>query len=71
MAEPVLGDKEYLTPEETISLFALSRRKFRAWLYSVHDYPLIAQVWQRKLIHRTLFAEYLCEHSELRRREKL
>lgn len=69
MAKPVLEDKEYLTPEETIILFTLSRRKFRAWLCSAHDYPLIAQLGQRKLIHRTAFREYLCKHPELKRRE--
>ena len=61
-------DKDYLTPEETITLFMLSRRKFAAWLQNENSRPMIAMYGKRKLINRITFQEYLCEHPELRRK---
>ena len=61
-------NKDFLMPEETIVLFALSRRKFGAWLSKQNARPLIVMVGKRKMINRTAFEEYLCEHPELRRK---
>lgn len=61
-------NKDFLTPEETIVLFVLSRRKFGAWLSKQNARPLIVMVGKRKMINRTAFEEYLCEHPELRRK---
>ena len=61
-------NKDFLTPEETIVLFVLSRRTFGAWLSKQNARPLIVMVGKRKMINRTAFEEYLCEHPELRRK---
>ena len=61
-------NKDFLTPEETIVLFVLSRRKFGAWLSKQNTRPMIVMVGKRKMINRTAFQEYLCEHPELRRK---
>jgi hypothetical protein len=61
-------NKDFLTPEETIVPFVLSRRKFGAWLRKQNARPLIVMVGKRKMINRTAFEDYLCEHPELRRK---
>ncbi len=62
-------NKEYLTPAEAIDRFMLSRRKFSAWLQKETSPFLVARYGKRKLINRTAFERYLCEHPELRRRD--
>lgn len=61
-------NKDFLTPEETIVLFVLSRRKFGEWLRKQNTRPMIVMFGKRKMINRTAFQEYLCEHPELRRK---
>ncbi|MBQ8920845.1 MAG: DNA-binding protein [Oscillospiraceae bacterium] len=62
-------NKEYLMPEEAITLFVLSRRKFGEWLRKENSRPIIVKYGKRKLINRVAFEQYLNEHPELRRRD--
>lgn len=61
-------NKDFLTPEEAIDLFALSRIKFGKWLQKTDSPSLVAHYGKRKLVDRIAFEEYLKGHPELRRR---
>ncbi len=64
MRSPVLGQKNILTPEETISYFGLSQRKFYRWLKQPHSF--VAFYRKRKLILRTELERHFQNHPEER-----
>ena len=68
MQKVLPDDKDFLTPAEAVDYFWLSRRKFGEWLRKQNTRPMIVMVGKRKMINRTAFQEFLCEHPELRRK---
>lgn len=68
MKKPTPGEKETLTPEETIVYFRLSRRKFYD-TYKKDNSFIVRYFDGRRLIIRAEFEKYLSQHPELRRRD--
>lgn len=58
MKKPILAEKETLTVEEAISLFNLSRRKFRRLIESTEP-SFMALYGSRRLIIRTELERWL------------
>lgn len=56
---PKLNEKDLLNTSETVELFGLSNRKFRALLASEHRLPFLASYGSRRLIIRQEFERYL------------
>ena len=52
MRKPVLAEKDFLNPEETIELFNLSRRKFYRLIKEEKQLNFIALYGSRRLIIR-------------------
>ena len=67
MKKAPLDEKNYLNPEEAITLYGLSRRKFYRLLENGPQ-DFVALYGKRKLILRTAFENYLNEDN---RRETL
>lgn len=63
MKKPILEQKDFLNPEETIRLFNLSRRKFYRFLKDEKGVGFTALYGNRKLIIRTEFEKYLRENQ--------
>lgn len=63
MKKPILEQKDFLNPEETIQLFNLSRRKFYRFLKDEKGVGFTALYGNRKLIIRTEFEKYLRENQ--------
>lgn len=61
----LLGEKEYLNPQEAILYWDLSNRKFYDFLKK-GPYTFVAYYGQRKLILREAFTEYLKKNSDVR-----
>ena len=61
-------EKDFLSQEEAIEHFGLSRRKFHQLLKTGKDTPFLALYGKRRLILRAEFAKYLEQHPELRGR---
>lgn len=61
-------DKGVLTLDETIGLYALSRRKFRALIQKGGNSFSVKYYNGRTLILKPQFEEFLEEHPEIRRR---
>ncbi|MCR0391487.1 hypothetical protein MKD04_05695 [[Clostridium] innocuum] len=59
MKKPVPEQKDILNPEEAITCFGLSRRKFNRFLNNGKKYTFTALYGSRKLIIRTEFEKYL------------
>lgn len=63
MKKPILEQKDFLNPEETIRLFNLSRRKFYRFLKNEKGVEFTALYGNRKLIIQTEFEKYLRENQ--------
>ena len=61
MRKPILAEKETLTVEEAISLFGLSRRKFRRLIETTEPY-FMALYGSRRLVIRTELERWLKHH---------
>lgn len=61
----LLGEKEYLNPQEAILYWDLSNRKFYDFLKK-GPYTFVAYYGQRKLILREAFTEYLKKNPDVR-----
>ena len=61
MKKPILAEKETLTVEEAISLFNLSRRKFRR-LIETTEPCFMALYGSRRLVIRTELERWLKHH---------
>ena len=61
MRKPILAEKETLTVEEAISLFDLSRRKFRRLIESAEP-CFMAFYGSRRLVIRTELERWLKHH---------
>jgi excisionase family DNA binding protein len=61
MKRPILAEKETLTVEEAISLFGLSRRKFRRLIEST-ELCFMALYGSRRLVIRTELERWLKHH---------
>ena len=66
MRKPILEQKDFLNPEETIQLFDLSRRKFYRLLKDEKKLKFAALYGSRKLIIRMEFEKYLKENQSVR-----
>ncbi len=62
MKSALSGQKNLLTPEETIRYFGLSPRKFYRWLKQSHSFVVFYR--KRKLILRTELERHFCNHPE-------
>ena len=61
----LLGEKEYLNPQEAILYWDLSNRKFYDFLKK-GPYTFVAYYGQRKLILREAFTDYLRKNPDVR-----
>lgn len=61
----LLGEKEYLNPQEAIMYWDLSNRKFYDFLKK-GPYMFVAYYGQRKLILREAFTAYLKRNPDVR-----
>lgn len=81
MDELKIPEKFILSVKEAALYFGMGEKKIRRMaednegdfaLYNGNRYlvirPMIVMVGKRKMINRTAFQEYLCEHPELRRK---
>ena len=62
MRRPRIEEKETLTVEEAISLFALSRRKFWKLMNGMDPIPFLAMYGSRRLIIRSELELWLQNH---------
>ena len=62
MRRPRIEEKETLTVEEAISLFGLSRRKFRKLMNGMDTIPFLAMYGSRRLIIRSELEMWLKNH---------
>lgn len=67
MKKADLNSKDILNPNEAITLFELSQRKFYKLLNEKPHLSFLAHYKTRKLILRVEFEKYLNDHPELRR----
>lgn len=66
MRKPVLAEKDFLNPEETIELFNLSRRKFYRLIKEEKQLNFIALYGSRRLVIRGEFEKYLEANPEIK-----
>lgn len=66
MRKPVLAEKDFLNPEETIELFNLSRRKFYRLIKEEKKLNFIALYGSRRLVIRGEFEKYLEANTEVK-----
>lgn len=64
MRRPSLEEKEVFNPEEAITFYDLSRRKFQRLLRSDEKLPFVALYKERKLIIRSEFEKYMKAYPE-------
>ena len=63
MAKPILGEKDFLNPEEAICYWKLSRKKFYGFLEETDGGDYLVFYNQRKLIIRVSFEQFLFKKS--------
>lgn len=66
MKRPALEEKEVFNPEEAITFYNLSRRKFYRLLQGDETLPFIALYKERKLIIRSEYETYMRNHPEIK-----
>ena len=66
MRKPILAEKDFLNPEETIELFNLSRRKFYRLIKEEKKLNFIALYGSRRLVIRGEFEKYLEVNPEIK-----
>lgn len=64
MKRPALEEKEIFNPEEAITFYNLSRRKFQRLLRSEEKLPFVALYNDRKLIIRSEYEKYMNAHPK-------
>ncbi len=64
MKKTVLEDKDVFNPEEAITFYNLSRRKFYRLIQGDDKLPFIALYKERKLIIRSEYEKYMNRHPE-------
>lgn len=66
MKKPPLGEKDVLNPEEAITYFGFSRRKFYRFLNEGTCKKFTALYGSRKLILRAEFEKYLAANPDVK-----
>ena len=66
MKRPSLEEKEVFNPEETVTFYNLSRRKFYRLLQGNETLPFIALYNERKLIIRSEYETYMKNHPKIK-----
>ena len=69
MAKPALTEKTLLTLAEAEELYTISRAKVKQYIKANPDCGLAMFYGKRVLLIRPIFAEFIKDHPELRRRE--
>ena len=63
MDRKILGEKDYLNPQEAIVYWNLSSRRFYRYIRA-RDYEFVAYYRGRRLILRYCFERYMKKHPE-------
>ena len=66
MKKVSLEEKEIFNPEEAITFYGLSRRRFYRFLGQDKELPFLAKYKKRKLILRQEFETFLKQRPELK-----